>query len=360
MSARRLPGLPASALIALLAAGPALASGPAQASTSAWGAWLPWVIAAAVAAALALGYVAGAVRAARSLPRIASDIGQLAAGAPLPPWDPPLSRGERLVRDALARAAVERADAGRRNALAADRAHFDGEKAALERLAAGLAGRFGQVLAAARTAVAAAEKAARGDDPGGTRCAADLALAGQALDQAAGLVAGLRRLAPGGDLPPPPVPLATAVERAVASRRSRAARLGATLTLAVDRDAGKIPVDPAATAGALGPLVDNALDALEANGQGQGRVEIRVSPAERGARVTVDDDGPGLAADAAERVFDPFFTTRATGDGLGLGLILARAAASRGGGRIELSPGPLGGTRATVVIAPAAAHASRT
>ena len=40
--------------------------------------------------------------------------------------------------------------------------------------------------------------------------------------------------------------------------------------------------------------------------------------------VEVADDGPGVPEDVRDRVFDPFFTTRAVGDGAGLGLDVAR------------------------------------
>jgi signal transduction histidine kinase len=61
-------------------------------------------------------------------------------------------------------------------------------------------------------------------------------------------------------------------------------------------------------------LLLNALQAVEDYGR------IRLVTQGRGEWVTirVEDDGPGIDAEALERIFDPFFTTRASGQGLGL------------------------------------------
>ena len=45
------------------------------------------------------------------------------------------------------------------------------------------------------------------------------------------------------------------------------------------------------------------------------------SPVERGARLAVDDNGPGVPAEARERIFDPYVTTKENGTGLGLAIV---------------------------------------
>ena len=108
-----------------------------------------------------------------------------------------------------------------------------------------------------------------------------------------------------------------------------------------------VRAESAVLAGAVGPLIDNALDALEQSAcAGHVGVRITSSDDDRTIDVIVEDDGPGLTPSAEALAFDPFFTTRPASGGLGLGLVFARAAASRCGGSITLEPRSGSGTRA--------------
>jgi len=69
-------------------------------------------------------------------------------------------------------------------------------------------------------------------------------------------------------------------------------------------------------------------------------VDVHVFSAENQVVVQIDDNGPGVAAEAVERVFEPFFSTR-TG-GLGLGLAIARSVAIAHGAQLSVAPGPGG------------------
>jgi two-component system sensor histidine kinase DctS len=70
-------------------------------------------------------------------------------------------------------------------------------------------------------------------------------------------------------------------------------------------------------------------------------LQIRIRPAQgRWVAFEVIDAGPGIAPDVAERLFTPFFTTRA--EGMGLGLSLCRTVIEQHGGALEFGPGPLG------------------
>lgn len=64
----------------------------------------------------------------------------------------------------------------------------------------------------------------------------------------------------------------------------------------------------------------------------------------------VRDNGVGMAADTAEAAFDAFFTTRPEGEGMGLGLFLARAHVRQLGGEIHLDSRPKGGTTVRVEL----------
>lgn len=62
-------------------------------------------------------------------------------------------------------------------------------------------------------------------------------------------------------------------------------------------------------------------------------------------RLTVEDDGPGIAADALDHVFEPFFRVRDQGGGSGLGLFVAHEIVEEHGGSIGVAPSPRGGAR---------------
>lgn len=85
-------------------------------------------------------------------------------------------------------------------------------------------------------------------------------------------------------------------------------------------------------------LIDNAVDAMD----GAGTLEITTRPDEDGGVVVeVADTGPGLPPDVAARAFEAFYTTKAVGQGTGLGLDIARRIVTeRHGGTIEIQSVP--------------------
>lgn len=123
------------------------------------------------------------------------------------------------------------------------------------------------------------------------------------------------------------------VEGALVLLRHRAQTLG--VGLEVDTGRGRlVRGSPQALQQAVVNLGQNALDALQ--GRPGGVLAIRVDDAD----IVLDDNGPGLAPEVLNRLFQPFVTTRA--DGTGLGLSVARAMVTRCGGALLLeraSPG---------------------
>lgn len=93
-------------------------------------------------------------------------------------------------------------------------------------------------------------------------------------------------------------------------------------------------------------LFNVAMNACQAAGNRE--VEIRIA-GERGVcRIAVNDRGPGIAPDVRDRVFEPFFTTRAGGTGLGLAIVKRLLELQDGG--IVLRDRPEGGTIAEVTV----------
>jgi C4-dicarboxylate-specific signal transduction histidine kinase len=86
-------------------------------------------------------------------------------------------------------------------------------------------------------------------------------------------------------------------------------------------------------------LLRNACEALE--GRSEPRIAIGAVAVGEEIVVRIEDNGPGLSAEALERVFEPLFTTKAAG--LGLGLAICKTIVEAHGGRIRAENGPAGG-----------------
>lgn len=91
-------------------------------------------------------------------------------------------------------------------------------------------------------------------------------------------------------------------------------------------------------------LVKNALLAAPSGG----RVEISLKPGPKGVEIFVDDDGEGIPEEAMTRVFEPFFSARPLGIGLGLSIVEQIVHAH--GGEVEAARSPLGGARFRVYL----------
>ena len=81
-------------------------------------------------------------------------------------------------------------------------------------------------------------------------------------------------------------------------------------------------------------LILNALDAVE--GQTRGSITVTLGADQGYACLTVADTGPGIDADLLSRVTEPFFSTKTTGEGLGLGLAICKAILTEFGGDLAI------------------------
>src|SRR5262245_35991556 len=91
-------------------------------------------------------------------------------------------------------------------------------------------------------------------------------------------------------------------------------------------------------------LLLNAAHAM----QGQGRITVTVSTTDRACRIAVADTGPGIPPEVREKLFTPFFTTKARGTGLGLST--AKRFLEAQGGAIEVACPAGGGTVVTLEL----------
>lgn len=223
----------------------------------------------------------------------------------------------------------------------------------LGELAAGLAHELNQPL----TAVVANTQAANrllAEDP------VDWPTARHAMDQAvaqakrAAAVLGRLRASlarSSGDTPPPdrPVALAQVVGKVLELLEPECQQLGVVPGLEGPRGLA-MTTDAVALEQILHNLLTNALHALGEVPANERVLRIAWAPTPSGATIAVMDTGPGVPPDQVDQLFQPFFTTKA--QGLGLGLSLCATLATALGGRLAHQPHPSRGSVFTLTLSP--------
>ena len=169
----------------------------------------------------------------------------------------------------------------------------------------------------------------------------------EGLERTERLVADLRDIGTPRGHRTEPVELGRVLDSTLALVRPVMHRNRITVEREIAEGLPRVPGDPSALAQLLLNLLKNAAEALEETG---GTVRIRAALAADGAgvEVSVSDDGPGIDPALAERIFEPFVTTRPPGRGTGLGLPISRRIAEAHGGSLALDA--TAGAGATFVL----------
>lgn len=152
----------------------------------------------------------------------------------------------------------------------------------------------------------------------------------EGVKRVGGITSALRQVARPSTAPRKLLDPARLVETALTVASPRLPR-----TVEVSREFADAPLVHGAESELLQVLINlllNAGDAMRAQDKGTLRIRVGPAPDER-VVVEVEDDGPGIAPEAAERLFTPFFTTKP--DGTGLGLSISRGIVEAHGGRLE-------------------------
>jgi signal transduction histidine kinase len=129
-----------------------------------------------------------------------------------------------------------------------------------------------------------------------------------------------------------------------------------TLELSVEPDLAAFSGNADMLSMLLSNLIDNAIRYTPPNGH----IDVAVGRCSTGLLITVSDDGPGIAAEQRERVFDRFYRIASQGQaGTGLGLAICRRIAELHKAQLLLVEGPNGrGVTARVVFSEPAATRS--
>jgi len=148
----------------------------------------------------------------------------------------------------------------------------------------------------------------------------------------------LREFFRGGTVRMETCAVADLIEEGIAPLRKRAARYGVELNLNLSANLPDLSADRVQIATVLINLVGNALDALRKGQGGERRIDIGADQSDAGmVRICVADNGPGIAPEIQDRLFQPFATSKP--EGMGLGLAISRTLVEAHGGTLELKPG---------------------
>jgi signal transduction histidine kinase len=111
--------------------------------------------------------------------------------------------------------------------------------------------------------------------------------------------------------------LRSAIDDVIRQQADLAARCGVRVLPRVPEGPLTFQFDPDLVKVALSNLVQNAIQASRAGQE----VELRVAPSDGDVKIFVTDHGTGIPADQLENIFNPFFTTKPNGVGLGLAIV---------------------------------------
>jgi two-component system C4-dicarboxylate transport sensor histidine kinase DctB len=115
----------------------------------------------------------------------------------------------------------------------------------------------------------------------------------------------------------------------------------ADLLIELHDDAGMVNAGSVRLQQVLVNIITNAADAVE--GLDDRRIHVSAERRDDKIILTVRDHGPGVPAAIADRIFDPFYTTKGVGKGLGLGLSISYNIVKDFGGSLSVSNHPEGG-----------------
>ena len=170
---------------------------------------------------------------------------------------------------------------------------------------------------------------------------ASLADIENSAERASLLIGRLRSVLRKDDFRTSAVDVAEVVKDAVQLVASEASRRRASLEVVLPQGLPPVDGDAVLLLQLLLNLLLNALDAIEAQPPGKRRVSVRAVQNAGTLELSVTDSGPGFSQAARDSLFQPFFTTKPKG--LGMGLAICRSIAEAHQGSVVAASGPEGG-----------------
>ena len=239
-----------------------------------------------------------------------------------------------VIRDVSDRLAAER----RARELQAELAHV-ARLNTMGEMASGLAHELNQPLTAVANYAQGSLRAAREGAIGPDELVRVLGLISDQALRAGGIIRRLRQFVRKGEPQRNRIDINDIVRETVDFLRPEALESDVRLTRRLAAALPPVVVDTIGIQQVLVNLIRNAVEAVSADPGADRRVVIRTSVADDGCvAVSVENDGAAISRDVTEHMFDPFYTTKSKG--MGLGLSIARTIVESHGGRMVVRSAP--------------------
>jgi PAS domain S-box-containing protein len=210
-------------------------------------------------------------------------------------------------------------------------------------LAASIAHEVNQPLSGVVTNGQAADRWLRADPPDLVETRAALSRIVRDGNRAAEIIRSIRNILDPVGEEPKPLSLNKVIKRLMPLVESELAAQNIVLILDLAEDLPRVTGDAVQLQQLVLNLVLNGIDALRGERLSDRRLVVRTRPGEGGVVVSVEDSGKGLPDIEHDRLFEPFYTTKA--EGMGVGLAICRTVVESHGGRIWAESLAAGGAR---------------
>jgi two-component system C4-dicarboxylate transport sensor histidine kinase DctB len=165
------------------------------------------------------------------------------------------------------------------------------------------------------------------------------------IDRMGGITRQLKSYARKGDVDLEPVDLRDSVRAALSMMAPQLGKMAVTITTTLPSEPAVVMADPLRIEQIIVNLLRNALDAVR--GREDRRIKIFLVLGEA-ILLSIEDNGPGIKD--PDKLFEPFYTTKKPGEGLGLGLAISSGFAAELGGRLVARNAPDGGAVFELVL----------
>jgi two-component system C4-dicarboxylate transport sensor histidine kinase DctB len=165
------------------------------------------------------------------------------------------------------------------------------------------------------------------------------------IDRMGGITRQLKSYARKGEVDLEPVDLRDSVRAALSMMAPQLGKMAVTITTTLPSEPAVVMADPLRIEQIIVNLLRNALDAVK--GQEDRRIKIFLVLGET-ILLSIEDNGPGIKDPG--KLFEPFYTTKKPGEGLGLGLAISAGFAAELGGRLVARNAPDGGAVFELVL----------